>query len=740
MTEITGKSLPELAFARSEGTPTGQSIQFYDGYFPALGAGTYKITATQEVELASEKPKYATEQEFEVEGPRFTLDPALAETVYPPEAGNGEYDEELPFVVLADPVLPWERSIVPGGDAPTPDQPTPWLALAVFAEGEIEAQPQTGNTAATITVAKLLKGSGEVLAPQVEAKKLPAAVLQSHCQAITVDSAVFSGVMPRLEELSSLAHCRAVAGAGKAGALLSVVLANRLPQAGSSPRRFYAHLVSLEGFHDHLDTPPSQLPPKVRLASLLSWTFVSQPKSAVDFEALVKRLIERQSPLAKLGLPQPSPAPPEPAAKRIEEGYAPLALVSGDGESSFAWYRGPLTPVVPQPLPQVGTPPVAPREAASADALAIYLEAQGVFDLSYAAAWNAGRQVALADARFSEAMVRLRRKARAALGRLAQGARAPHLAGADPATLLSRSASRDRFLEHLGEGLASGWTEALAGARAGRSAPAAPPRAERPQRRAAVEPGALLERSEARDALGEHLGEAADPVAEWLRGLSLFEPLPFAHLVPNPAMLPPETLRFFYVDPAWIEALLAGATSIAMQGGADTALQAALAPQLAPPGPAPVSGLLIRSQLISAWPSLVVEAKADGVPLENLRDDRLAPSVRLCLFPGVPHEVTLSEPYRGLRFGIEEGTIAPRYVTDPGPIGEQIPHGEKVAPSFRSPPREAGGVIETGPLISALAKATSAKAGEFKAGDLAIQLISAPELQAFPFPPKGGRP
>jgi hypothetical protein len=744
----TKTDLPALAFARSAGTPAAGEIQFYDGHFPALTSGTYKITAKQSVALDSAKPYEAT-QEFEIAGPRFTLDPGVAETTFPPDSGNGEYDEELPFVVLADPSLPWERSIVPGGPAPTAEEPTPWLALALFAEGEVELQPGTSSPLATISVKELLTSSDEVLGPQIKRAELSEAELKSACQAITVPGRVFTAAMPNLEELPSLAHCRAV-NAGEGEALLSILLANRLPQASGKPLRFYAHLVSLEGFHDYLGPNGKPLPAKVRLASLLSWSFVSQPKAAVDFEALVESLIAHQKPTAGLALSAPEDKPlPEPAAGRIGDGYAPLGLTSGAGEQSFAWYRGPFSPVVPQALPEVGEPPVAASEARSADALAIYIAEQGLFDLSYAAAWNAGRQLALADAKFTQAMARLRRQARGALGQLAQRMSAPHLAGAEPAALLAGGAARSRFAEQVGSGLASRWTEALAGARAGEAAPAAAGRVERPRQRAAVHPRDALAQPATATALGDALEELLQPVGAWLAKLSLLGSVPFSHLVPNAAMLPPESVRFFYVDRDWIDTLLAGATSIGVEAAADVALLKSLRPRLAQivaekgglglEGAPRASGMLIRSQLVSAWPSLVVQGSVTeagsttAVPLENLRDDRPAPAVRLCIFKGVPERVTLAEPYRGLRFGTEEGTIAPRYVSAAGPTGGQIPDGEKVAPSFREPQAKAtGGVLEIVPLVQAMAKATGVDPAGFRAGDLAIQLVSAPELQAFP--------
>src|SRR5262249_11667724 len=150
----------------------------------------------------------------------------------------------------------------------------------------------------------------------------------------------------------------------------------------------------------------------------------------------------------------------------LQEGYAPLAFVAGTGEQSFAWYRGPFTAVVPQPLPPVDSPPVDARHATSADALMIYLAQEGLFDASYAAAWNIGRELALADSRFARSVNSYRQSANAALGRLSQRLTQSHFAThADMRALAAPHATRRRFSARIGEGLGRDWTQTLASVR-----------------------------------------------------------------------------------------------------------------------------------------------------------------------------------------------------------------------------------------------------------------------------------
>ena len=279
------------------------------------------------------------------------------------------------------------------------------------------------------------------------------------------------------------------------------------------------------------------------------------------------------------------------------------------------------------------------------------------------------------------------------------------------------------FARRVEEGLTRAWDEALSAARDGaRPAATSAHRMASHRRRAKLHPRGVLAMDGTAEALAEHVAEPADPVARWLAKLSLLGAVPFSHLVPDPRMLPTESVRFFYVDQGWIDALVAGATSIAVHATADVLLLDALRPQLetaiaahrralvsragagTSTGGSGMSGMLIRSQLVSGWPALVVMATLDGAPLPIARDDTPSPTVRLCLFDGVPDEVTLAEPYRGLRFGVEDGCVVfPRCVTNPDVTGAQIANAPHVPAPTRSPaPGAVGGVLDVAPLAAAL--------------------------------------
>jgi hypothetical protein len=83
------------------------------------------------------------------------------------------------------------------------------------------------------------------------------------------------------------------------------------------------------------------------------------------------------------------------------------------------------------------------------------------------------------------------------------------------------------------------------------------------------------------------LDDTLAEVASWLARLVLLYGVPFNYLIPDEAMLPKdkESLRFFFVDPIWIQSLVQGACSVGSNGYGDTVIDKAMN-QLQPNQPA----------------------------------------------------------------------------------------------------------------------------------------------------------
>lgn len=174
-------------------------------------------------------------------------------------------------------------------------------------------------------------------------------------------------------------------------------------------------------------------------------------------------------------------------------------------------------------------------------------------------------------------------------------------------------------------------------------------------------------------------------VITWLARLKLLHGVPFNYLVPDEQMLPPESIRFFQLDPNWLDALLEGAFSLGSTTAGDHAHDKAYIDQAhqdahqelkqirhkalhqqADEGvrieqASTISGFILRSTVVADWPGLEVDAYPPEADTNNpqqklkiVRMERLSPHILLCLFDGLIHDVFIHEPTEGLHFGIDK--------------------------------------------------------------------------------------
>lgn len=191
----------------------------------------------------------------------------------------------------------------------------------------------------------------------------------------------------------------------------------------------------------------------------------------------------------------------------------------------------------------------------------------------------------------------------------------------------------------------------------------------------------------------------------FLAHLRLLVGVPFDYLVPDSRLLPPESVRFFYLDRSWTDRLVDGAVSVGKIGTREQAHHQAHHPVLQRhldaterlvrslqvagasntplidvkearekvrrSGPARViTGFLMRSAAVSGWPHMDVrafsevlhvrvdpageQATSSQLRTRTLRLERLSPAVLLALFEGVPQLVWCEEPHHGIQFGVTE--------------------------------------------------------------------------------------
>jgi hypothetical protein len=274
-------------------------------------------------------------------------------------------------------------------------------------------------------------------------------------------------------------------------------------------------------------------------------------------------------------------------------------------------------------------------------------------------------------------------------------------------------------------------------------------------------------------------------VAHALARYALLHDIPFRYLVPDAALLPPESIRFFTIDAAWIAALTEGALNAGGRGSRELARvseaatlagaqvqavtgqvravarrqvivggESALAEGSALSGNAPtggnvatraVTGLLLRSEMVVRWPGMkvrawasasaadiptgadpaVIEAARPELVVPLLRLECLGPDVLLALFDGQPRMLWLEEPHHAVQFGVERdhGVLS---------VALRDAQGELTGQSVPVPlrPGPAAGVVDIGALARGIDAALPLPFTRGSAA-LAAQLLQAPSRQRF---------
>lgn len=274
---------------------------------------------------------------------------------------------------------------------------------------------------------------------------------------------------------------------------------------------------------------------------------------------------------------------------------------------------------------------------------------------------------------------------------------------------------------------------------------------------------------------------APEDILRFLARLRMLEGVPFNTLVPDAELLPNESIRFFFLDRAWTDALVQGALSVGTANTIERAQLQKLYPKVEKeiddaerrvraPGGEPVlggtagvvSGFLLRSAAVAGWPGLHVRAyRTEPAPddeevlpeshpsrIKLLRLERLAPAVLLALFDGVPSVLHIEEPRQGVQFGVRlspsgrsrwqafvpaRNVSSASYVNASGAPVATSEEAARIPVRFR---RGAAGVLDMTNTARAFAAATgtgmsTSASDPVDGAEFALQMIRFPYRQVF---------
>jgi hypothetical protein len=747
-------------------------IQFHQWCEPPLDPGDYTLDVAQNVEeLTKADGTFNDTFSFSVAGPRFALNPADVYSVYPPKGQSGDFAQTLPHLLFTRRTLPWERTLVPGPRKlkPAVDR-RPWMALLVLSAQDFKTSTQPNGVYPKIVSRPLkeLITSDVTVGPQLT---LAAYEKETDlCNTIDLPWDLFTSIAPSEKDLGYLAHVREVNTGNKetssllADGWFSVVVANRFPQPeddkAESPVENRVYLVSLEGTQKYLpgsgdpDANKQMLP--VRLAILSSWSF--QCQKAYSFKASMNALEVRRLCVPWHG--GKFATLKSDAEKQVyhacELGYAALNHSTRLGEKAVSWYRGPL---VPLDL----TKQTVYRFLHAADAAVRYNPLDGMMDVSYAAAFQLGRLLALQDRYFATALYAYRKQVRSRVNQVLSLKRAQSALNVGGKAHSQENDLMSAYLESLDpkKPTEKKWSAATEYKLDNHDANAngnAPP-----------DSTALKLTSDFDLTIPEN-------VSQWLARLILLYRAPFTNLVADERMLPPDSMAFFYLDPGWLTCFLQGACSVGRSSAGDELVDQNLRNNFlklalegvkdvrggkvtkkdgnvhteAPPDWQQLTGFLMRSPIVEGWQGLEMQAWEDSGEgathlLVPYRIDRLAPDIMLCIFKGKVQRIEIKQPPEGMHFGAsfdgkEYRRIGLRQLNQSGTVspGDEIDKTTETSIPLR--PGPAKRVVKVSTLAKRLRKnldtSKARQSGEFTSAEFGVEMVDSPGRAVFDVNPK----
>ena len=427
------------------------------------------------------------------------------------------------------------------------------------------------------------------------------------------------------------------------------------------PTAVYVHVVSIE---DVEQMTPWPIAPEIRfvaLPSLYSWSYMCMPPNAAN-------VFDEFFGLGMLMNVLTPPIPPEgtmdQVVSRMRNGFSLSRYRVQTGEQTACFIRGPFIPTLIPILPSYWT-----QTSMCGSDLQILDQDVGLMDVSYSAAWQLGRTLAIADRPFVASLCIVRKQI------YDRGVEAARVASISK---VSTFTSRRELLASIST------TVANLNQIQGRSVDDTTLRQR--WRRKNVEPVSLLYSAEDVDSEARQfmiqaaLDVASTPkndsptqpseigydeyntpfsvdwvvVLRWVLDKFFLAGIPAHYLVTDSSHLPTECIRFFNVDSNRPNSLIDGALSLGnhidqtedrARDGMKAAINRYLTTPLTGLGylPAiPRFGCYVRSALITKFPDLKIDITLAAQKAEPmlLRHEIVTPDTMLVLFTQPPSDTT----------------------------------------------------------------------------------------------------
>ena len=351
----------------------------------------------------------------QVSASQYTLGTTEIKQAYPATGDNGPYEGTIPHIVFTKKSLPWQWRIMA-------EKPTDADELAIFNKATwmfpmlLSADELAGCSVQTMTLGDLTSsGSDTILTYPDGTFPTDDDALASTISVIDVPVDTFKKLAPSGEDLTYLGHARHSMPTNTplpddvtVAPFTSAVLSNRLSETNAVNT---VHLVSLQHLYNYLPTADGTTYTDsaniatgittVRLISLHSWNYYCMDSLKSFDEYFEEISLNPNSDVESAGLQMPEVSLSDEAQTTLVNtahamGYAMLNYHTRNGADALSWYRGPLLPFSPENVEySLNSTP---------DALLRYNPNTGLFDASYAAAWQLGQLLGLQNQSFANTL------------------------------------------------------------------------------------------------------------------------------------------------------------------------------------------------------------------------------------------------------------------------------------------------------------------------------------------------
>jgi hypothetical protein len=493
---------------------------------------------------------------------------------------------------------------------------------------------------------------------------------KTHFQALIAGSPAGAAAID-FEHFKYFAHVRSVNVQGSSHAASSdnpddhpfgVVVSHRTgPADATESRMVFVHLISLDGIAENLNARPLAAGvDRVGLVSLYAWTYRVAPNDPISYVDLLNELNRTMQPLRR---PDPlitsiekgkggADSSAQWLCQRLRLGYTFVQHRTLSGEKTVGLYRGPLTP-------QKTVMGACPPSDSGKDLQRLDSQA-GAMDLTYCIAWELGRTLAMADKGFTTAIMRLRTEIHAlavkgtstkksytftSLGNIKRnqdqtlgsttvtkvgdsfmysGPRRWTNTARDEARVKQSSQSEapagEAVILRALEDIVRPWLTSMAKAQAQRDKDSGGANVNDPAR-APVEDTSGTARESGNDGEKDQspgsISANWTTVLRWVKAKMALQGIPYIYFFPDPAVLPTEALRTFYIDDNWISAFIDGALSVANHliipvDPVKREIRKSINVYLSELPPSmlswlPAWGLVMRSHVVATYPNLQIE-------------------------------------------------------------------------------------------------------------------------------------